>query len=223
MAVVKRILQAVLLLLTLFGVCFFYEGECARMRAEAAERAVPMCLPIDLSRPGVYRGQYRKAFAANHGDFLLLEIQPAFQTQEERNVALTGLAARIVLTDEAGQQIQDDKIEAKTIEQRESPDWNRGTIGLRVGKTGTYNVAFHVIQPAERMSGRAQCLLGQYLFCGMEFMPAMLLKAVGVGCWIVAGVVGLLAWAFASPQHRKPQAPTQSAGQTTEVNVQTES
>jgi len=219
-AVGKRILQAILLLLTIFGLCSFYEGECARIRAEDAEKAVPMCLPVDLSRSGVYHGQYRKNFASNHGDYLYLEIQPAFRSPEERNEALAGLAARIVLTDEDGEQIQDDKIDSKALEQRNSSGWNAGNIGLRAWGTGTYNVAFHVVQPAERMSGRAQCLIGQYLFCGLEFMPALLLKAVGVGCWIVVGVIAFLAWVAASTQHKRQQPPMQEPAQAADVDAQ---
>jgi hypothetical protein len=207
----KRTVWAIVLLLVLAGASFLSEGECARIRAEAAQLAVPICLPVDLSHPGVYRGKYCKNFAANHGDYLRLEVQPAFLSHEEMNKALTGLLARIVVTDETGEQVQDTKVDAETLEHEDGPPGTGSprTIGLGIRKTGTYDVEFHVIHTAVGMNGRPQCLVGKYLFCGMEFMPALLLRAIGVGCWIAAGAIGLVTWAIVVSRQAASQAPAQ--------------
>jgi hypothetical protein len=212
---VKRIIQAVVAIFAAIGVWMFHEGECLRIRAEAAEDAVPICLPGDLSRVGVYRGEYRKTFGANHGDYMRLEVRPPFQTRDEVAKALVGFSGRIVVTGEAEESVQDEKVDAETLEAREGSDLLLANIRLATREVATYDVEFHVMQPAQGMREKAQCLVGRYLFCGLEFCPAMLLKAMGVGCWIVAGLIWFFAWVVAAPRPATAQTPPESTARPT--------
>ena len=70
----RIIAGAVAAVILFFAVDFLVSAaECQRF-ADAAQTAEPIHLKVDLSKPGVYTGEFRHTFTIAHGDYLVIGL-----------------------------------------------------------------------------------------------------------------------------------------------------
>ena len=184
----RLIVKCVAIALLLVAAWLFHVSRCDWIRVDAASREVPICLPVDLSVPGTYRGTYRKSFARNHSDFLRLEAAPPFSSEEDLRKAVAGLSA-VLLVNDGVNASREQVIKADDWDfQRWSPG-EPVTIGIAVYSVGDHDLSVRVDQPARGLARRPHCLVGGYMFCGLEWMPSQVLFSGAVICLVVGAVL----------------------------------
>jgi hypothetical protein len=180
----RRIIRYIAVALLLAAAWLYHVACCDRIRVDAASQEVPICLPVDLSAPGTYRGTFRKSFGRNHADFLRLEASPPFSSKEDLRKAVAGLSAVILVGDGASGPWQ----RVVKSDDWDFERWTPGepvTIVIAVYSVGDHDLCVRVDQPARGLAGRPHCLMGGYLMCGMEWMPSDVLFIGAAICLVV--------------------------------------
>jgi hypothetical protein len=177
-----------------FGAAIWCAMASARLNAEFHqwERDRPMETAIDLSRPGQVTVPFRQTCGISHGEAICLECEIDRDPDERFQEAFTGLAAKFVIRDADGREI-----ESRTIDVDSVHAWRDQIVltGLAPFARGDYLATIEIESGAAALAGRPQVVYAVYQLCGMEQVPAIIWGAFGV----VAGVTGLIAGACVLP------------------------
>ena len=174
------------------GLHFYTQGVRSNQKADRTKEAETIRLDVDISKTDEYQGVFRHAHDSFHGPSLTLRVTPGFATVEEAQAAFHGFGAEMRWHGADGriafkQPLTPDHIAARTIDGDIEIHTARGILPM-----GTYAFALDVANPAPKLAGRKQTLLGRYEFCGLEYFPGALLRLIGIACRIVGGVVLLI-------------------------------
>ncbi len=132
-------------------------------------------LPIDLSKPGEYRGRFRRRFITEHGEQLRVEVNPGFESQEEMLAALEGFAGRLTIAKADGDAIHQEDVTARTFSEARFPGCGgHAPMPLHTPflickpETRTFEectITLTVAEPAAGMQRIEQQLVSKCVFC----------------------------------------------------------
>jgi len=165
----------------------------ARRRADVAQVAEPICLEVDLSRPGEYEGGFRHSFTGAHGTVLQIETDTPLPSPEKIKEMFAGLSGHLAIADCNGDVVyksdytSDDVGCWKACEGQWIP-----MLGLGRFPTGAYVLRFTVTHGAPGLANIPHTLVARYELCGMEYaVPQMMLITGGVS-GAIAGLLFLM-------------------------------
>jgi hypothetical protein len=180
------------ILLILLAVGILTGSSSLRDRLDLLQKAPPICLPLDLSSRRVYSGAYNRSFAAPLDDRLRLVIAGSPSATETKKL-LSGLAALVVLRDEAGRVVSEQVVGAQDFHEWGAYQKTGLVITLPLAKTkhqaGNYDLSIEVTTPAKGMAGHAHCIVAELGLCGVEVLAAYL---VGLPAGWIALLVGVI-------------------------------
>ena len=200
---------------SIYGIGFFILGLMALKggweydRAwRAARKHELIRLPLDLSEAADHNGTLDHTYAQAHVA-LLIQVDPPFESAEEANAALEGLACRVRLKDDKrerehdGPTLDDSRLEWADPEAgRELPIF----FLYRFAK-GQYGFSLEVAEPAPALAGRQQVLIARYCRRGVGQMLATTYYAVGGSFVGLSLLLAALIWWRVNRTRRRVRAP----------------
>jgi hypothetical protein len=210
----RIIAGAIAAIILCISVEFFLSAAEDRHVADAAQVAEPIHLKVDLSKPGVYRGEFYHTFRGAHSDFLQIVPESPFKSHEEAVAIVKGLRGSVSIVGSDGtvvcaQRFGPDQFPTVQIE-------NEGTFPL-LGSShfdfdeGVYELTLTVDQGAPGLAGVPHVLVGRYGLCGIEYMAAEIGWMIGVAGCVIAGII-VLAIVVVSLRKRSTPLMPDSAG-----------
>ena len=184
------------LLLALFcisqAVHWFVEANRHNDRFQQWLTDRPMETAIDLSRPGETTAPFRQTCSISHGEAVFLDCDVDIESHEAFVELVQGLSATITITDAKGSEVKIAPISQDTVYYRNGELELGGFVPF---EKGDYTALIRIESGAPALAGKRQTLYAAYQLCGLEQMPALIMRAVAV----VAGVVGLISAACVLP------------------------
>ncbi len=192
---------------TVGGVYLFMVAHAEESKLDQAKQATPIQLTVDLSKPGKFHGSFKQTFTIAHSQYLKLQIQPDFSSEEELKEALQGLEGTLTLTNAHGEEVWRDELPSDTV----ATDSYRETglylfISIPIVPLGTYQLTVEVTNGAAGLSGRKQTLIAKYFLCGLLHIAVFIVRLLAVGCWVVATAIGLVLFFLRRRRLRKTPA-----------------
>ncbi|MDQ1256439.1 MAG: hypothetical protein QG656_1035 [Candidatus Hydrogenedentes bacterium] len=156
---------------------FLYQAELQRRQFWEWVEVPTIDIPVDCSVPGSFSGKLVHTCTMAHGGGgLRLEIPPESIPQTELESALEGLRVEGTVTDiKSGAKTA---IEASDRFLYSVPGDEHAILAASLPydlPKGEYTLELSVVTGAQRLAGIPQRLVGRYMLCGMEMMPAFLL------------------------------------------------
>lgn len=173
------------------GSIAFYQARQMNLNLQQAEAAELAHLNVDLSHAGTYQGPFSSRHVNSHGLSLDLQIEPGLADSEPLQNAMKGLKLDILLTDSQGRAAYSDSLDAGDFRIWQNDKYLVPKLNLP-SISGLYTLFVTVKEPAAGLAGRNQTLVGKYMFCGLEHLPVTILRALAVGAWIIAVVIGIV-------------------------------
>lgn len=180
--VLKTILLSTGIALVVLGVSAINSAYSLLARLDSVPAESPICLPLDLSAPGIYFGDYRRHFDAILDDQLRLLIAGSPSPVTARAL-LADLYAEITLSDASGRVLATKVVGAKDF--REWAPIDKGlVVTVPHGKDrlaeGDYHLSIDVKKPAIAMREHPHCFVAEYQISGLERMPVWIFVPSGV-------------------------------------------
>jgi hypothetical protein len=186
---------ALLLVLVASGVALWVMAERASAEPDAAARARPVSMPVDISKAGMYVAPFEQTYSGSHYQSLVLEIEPNPPGDWSPERGLKGLKGQMRILDSAG---------ATVVEQGISQDVDiQGTGGpgcihlteFYPPPKGSYKFEIDVTSPAEAMPPGHQVMTLRYRLCGLEYFPSQLCRLGAWAMFVIAFLIALIAGA----------------------------
>ena len=154
-------------------------------------------MPIDLSKPGEYRGALHETFLNSHGSSLEIETTP-FESEEQAEKALAGVDGKFkVLASDGSVIVEKDLGKCLVPGGKRSANGNTKWTPMfyysAYGR-GEFRLVVTVTSPAAGMAERPQEVVGRYQLCGMEKMPAIVEYFFGGASAFAGMTVAVISW-----------------------------
>lgn len=182
------------------GIALLVIGNDALASAEAAGRARPVALAVDLSKPGRYEVEFEQAYTGSHYQAVVLDVERSAHGELSPRQWLDGFKGRVSISDGGGGVVVEQQISSEDV--RDGAQVNLGDDAPQQSRViladfpppakGRYRFHFDVTSPPAALPAGQHVLTLRYQFCGLEFLPARMLRG---GAWIMfltAGLVGLV-------------------------------
>ena len=132
-------------------------------RVEEAAAARPVSVPVDLSRPGKTTAPLKQTYGSSCHEALFLELPDGGAADRSSDQLLDGLRGTVTITDQAGREVVSVPM----------PGEMPGTVAdFTPMPVGDCQLTIEVLQGAPALSGREQRLVGKYLMCWIDHLPA---------------------------------------------------
>ena len=149
---------------------------------EEAAAARPVSVPIDLSRPGKTTAPLKQTYGSSCHEALFLELLDGDAEERSPDEPLEGLRGTVTITDQAGREVVSVPM----------PGGMSGTVAdFTPMPVGEYELTIEVIQGAPALSGREQRLVGEYVMCGIDRMPAQFTAWLAIAAGVASLVLSL--------------------------------
>ncbi|MCK4627078.1 MAG: hypothetical protein KAV00_17330, partial [Phycisphaerae bacterium] len=192
---------------TVGGVYLFMEARAHKSKVDQAKQATPIQLTVDLSKPGKFHGSFKQTFTGAHCQYLKLQIQPEFSSEEELKEALQELEGTLTLTNAYGEEVWRDELSSDTVNTNFCQETGSYLfISMRTVPLGTYRLTVEVTNGAAGLSGRKQTLIAKYFLCGLLHLEISIVRLLAVGCWVVATAIALVLFFLRRRRSRKTPA-----------------
>ena len=162
-----------------------------RRAVDAALVAEPVRLKVDLSKPGQFSGEFRQTFRAACSGYLEIVPEPLPSSEKAALSLLKGLRGRLTIVRSDGRVVHECGIREEDFiaildgyahwVPRECDDFSF--------EEGIYQIKVVVDHGAPALAGVPHSLVGQYVLCGMENMPAEILYLIGIASCVIAGLI----------------------------------
>ena len=175
------------------GVVFLLLGGCCLIIGWRGSRefhqwqtAEPVRFSLDLRAPGKYVAPYKQTCGSAHGT--ALELQTGITNAEEALAVLRGVA---VIRDTGGQEVIREEFDGKDLGWA-SRIGNLQVPAVRLGRfgCGNYNLELTITEGATGLTTTNHTLVGRYILCGLERMPAAIMSIAG---WLLLFLASLCA------------------------------
>ncbi len=165
-----------------------------RSDCEVAATRELLRLPVDLSTPGSFSGQFEQLFEFPCKQMIRFETDTAFASFEEVADAMKGLAGKVVVADERGTSVFDAPLTSDCV----VAGWDaKGAEvywpALRFSPfpRGHCRLAVEITEPAPAFAGTSCFLSVRYELCGLEHLVARFVGAVSLVCGLIAAAIML--------------------------------
>jgi hypothetical protein len=188
----QRIISGVVALCFLgFAGKFFVDTRQLRKQFEGWGSAKPVDTVVDLSTPGEVLTTFRQTCSSAHSEVVALRVPAALLQETATEQLLDGAKGRI----EVYGKLDTNIVASAELEMSTDANLVDGAIpvfSLPSFPKGEYEARVIVTSGARALKGVPQRLEGRYLLCGMEALPAVVAKFLGIACSVIGGLVAIV-------------------------------
>lgn len=166
---------------------FVFEAKRRFDQFEAWLVAEPVRTQVDLSRTGLSESAFVQSCETSHGESIMLQVSSA---GEDPSKLLNGLKGNIEIRRPDGTAVVERQFDGQSVGSSVWPNNELLIAYFHPFETGTYVMRLNVVEPAPRLAGRSQVVVGRYELCGLEQMPAYVTAGFAVFAGIPALIVG---------------------------------
>lgn len=162
-------LAILLLALAVIGIGVYW-----RVTYRTVEAAELTRLDVDFSQVREYSGTLHQAYQYGHDEGLELRVSPGFESYEDADAMMQGLAGEVLLKDAVGQIMYQGPLPHRPrmdVGSAEMQRYHLGFVPLALFKpfrVGDYKLSIRVDRPAPGLAGRSQQVVGTHWLCGCE-------------------------------------------------------
>ncbi len=180
--IVQILVGIVVAFLLIFGCLQLFNAEKWRDKCKAIAETELFSIPLDLSDGGKYTASFEYASIVHLGVILELQSEGEVLKSDDFN----GLAGRVSFIDDKGNTTTSDKFNRS--------DWkwaDRWYIlsGRRLEGDRKYTIVLEIDSRDDYSAGIKPTIVGKYATCACMLIPALILKAIGIGCFVIAGLI----------------------------------
>ncbi|MFA6562176.1 MAG: hypothetical protein WCV00_09755 [Verrucomicrobiia bacterium] len=153
------------------------------------KQARPIDIPVDLSKPGQFTGGFAQTCHISHGEAICLAVPTDVVAKTTWTNLLSNLRFVSQIQDRNGKEELKEEFTGEPFGRDHLIDGDFVLLMFRPFADGTYQMALTVTQGAPALHGVPQRLVARYMLCGMELMPAIIAKMMGIGGLIIAAAI----------------------------------
>lgn len=188
--------------LVIAGVFFLVEAYRIRKEFYRQSEARPLDMPVDLSKPGQFTAPFKQTWRACHGQTISLHVPVNALAGLSPSDLLTSLDFTWQIANEDGEIIAYDESTGEGNWDNRSYDGVIPLAYFRPFGLGDYIFMCTVMTGSPVLAGLEQRLVCQYQPCGLELLPAVLLKAIGIIALVISGIILLVIRAITKRKRR---------------------
>lgn len=182
--------------LAIISLCTLASAWSAWKNFQAWNDAVPLAGPVDFSRPGVFELRFVHTCTTSHGTELNLLLPPGSDAQS----LLHGASARLDILPTPSSFPAGSSLTFDNRPLIDAPQPGRARLFLLSGlPRGEYVARVTVESGAPALRDVRQELSGDYLLCGLEAMPALILAIAGGPMLLISALLFWLTFRFSRP------------------------
>jgi len=197
---------AVAALVLVIAANFLFASAQARSRADAARVAEPIRLAVDFSKPGTYTGKLNHTFCNACSDYLEIITESPLTSRESAMEIAEGLKGHLTIAEPQGTVITEQSFGPKFGCTQVASDRWVPIIDFGHFPEGVYNLNITVDAGVPRLTGIPHSLVGRYQLCGIEYIPAEILRLLGIGGCSLSALIGLVIVVVTVKKRRNPPA-----------------
>jgi len=174
------------------GIFFLITSYRCRRDFYRWQTAHPIDIAIDMSKPGETVGSFKQTCHISHGEALclLLPSNMVATTDWTNMVQNVRFVARI--QDGDGKEKVRGEFTGDLFWRDYLLDGAIPLLQFAAFENGDYRLTLTVTEGASALQGVPQRLIARYMLCGLEMMPAVITLVMGVGSFVIAGLVALV-------------------------------
>jgi len=199
----RKIAYSIALLLLIAGFMFLPAFYKNRNKCREAEKALPITLNVDLSKPGKYSGLIKQTATFTCGEIMVFVTGKPFNSYEAASKALKGIKGTLEIKDQLKFDFNEDSF--ASFSDNSQPNCFFPCLRFRPFTKGEFPLTLEIREGASGLSGSHQKLIAKYELCGIEKLPGFLSLFFGIICWIIAGIIALITFVVARSNDRKTE------------------
>ncbi len=175
----RTIFTATAIALIAFGTLGIGGASSELGNLEALSYLSPLSIPVNLSEKGTYSGRFVRTYNGEHENELRLVFAEPISA-EQATAELDGLTGQVTLSDVSGRVLSEHRFKAADFRSRQGTSRSDASLKLALyeinRREGEFQLSIDVQNPAKGLAGRPHCLVFEYRFCGLEFLPLVVIK-----------------------------------------------
>ena len=199
----RRVVVAISAMSAVLGLVALAAGWRAWRDFRAWETAVPLAGPVDLSSTAVFELPFTHSCAVSHATEFWIELPAGADARALLSTAAARLEILAPNNDTSALAVSEFDRDPLLDASRPSQALLFRFSGLPRGK---YLAKVTLTRAARALTGIPQYLRADYLLCGLEAMPALVLFASAAAAWIAAALLTALGFHFSRPAGKPPTA-----------------
>lgn len=183
------VLRIVVAVIGIAAVCLGWQSlskvQASFARFQTQSQGLPLDMAVDLSQPSTYHAQFKQTWRACHGQSLTLrladdEVEPGLVTED-----LESLDLKWQVFDSAGAVITDGRARGTEILADGFEDVQIDLAYLFPFELGDYAFTCEVVDGVPALADVDHRLVSEYRPCGVERLPAELMRLFAYGAFVV--------------------------------------
>ena len=161
---------------------FLHAGYSYNKLIKDAIDAEPIRMKIDISKPGVYSGDFKQSFSGGHSEYVYIEspIKTAVLEGLKGSLQVLNPQEEIVIDIDISENLETYYIPQSVADY---PGW-----GFWPFEKGEYKLVLTVVEPVTAFENVEQYLVARYGMCGLETLSVYILNGIG-GVLLFVGLV----------------------------------
>lgn len=185
---ILRMLAAVIGIAAVFlGWQSLKQAQASFARFQTQSQVLPLDIAVDLSQPSTYHAQFKQTWQACHGQRLTLrfaddQVEPELTTQDLKSLLVTW-----EVSDSEGAVITEGRVLGTELQEDELENGRIDLAYMFPFELGDYAFTCEVLGAVPALAEVDQRLVSEYRPCGLERLPAEVMRLFAYGAFFIGG------------------------------------
>lgn len=174
------------------GILFLIMSYRCRRDFYRWQTAHPIDIAIDMSQPGETVGSFRQTCHISHGETLCLLLPSNMVATTAWTNMIQNGRFLVRIQDGDGKEKVKEEFTGDLLWRDYLLDGAIPLLRFAPFEDGDYRLTLTVTEGWAGLQGVPQRLIARYMLCGLEMMPAFIALVMGIGSFVIAGIVALV-------------------------------
>ena len=165
---------------------FLHAGYVNNEILKDAIDAEPIRIKVDVSKPGVYSGDFTQTFSSSHNEYVYIE-------NPMKEINLESLRGTLEIKNLQGENVIEFNFSDTSLPDYVPPTKDEYLVrSFRPFAKGKYKLILTVDEPVKELENTEQYLVARYGMCGLETLSVYILNGIGAILLTTGSVISIV-------------------------------